>query len=172
MGKRIILDKVESHVSLGQMEIEEKSGEICWPDAPKVHILSGRLTYRHTDSQDITGVAAKALLDTGADVSLFSQQKRFEIERSHGTDLPVLRKVRISGTLRATYELSYILFGEHACKGDYGLVEAENGSYFDAEEEVDLFLGQDILNQFIVTFDGPNGTVTIELPDDSPETDQ
>jgi len=165
MGFKMILNAHSSGRSLGEMQIEENSGLIHHKRTPQVHLLPGTLAEFFEAEEADRGIPVVALLDTGADVTVMRKEKRVALDNHRGIDLHIERKIRLNGNLCAVYGLVYLLPGGDVCPTDLGIVEADTDSSFGPDESFDLFLGQDILNQFIVTFDGPQGTVTIELPD-------
>ncbi len=164
---RTILDAHHSHTIAGRLEVKEEGGSELhlrsWP-APAVHVVTGALVSA-LDPTPRQAVELSALLDTGADVTLISEKKREELEKSRKSLLQTRRSVKFWGKFRPAYtSLAFILPGGHECRSHIGFVEVadeESRAVLDVSE---MLLGQDVLNQFIITFDGPNGTVTICEP--------
>lgn len=163
---RIIQEAFPSRRVFGHMTIRGGSGaDPSTPPCPTVHVVPGHLTYRGDPEQTRVVIKVEALLDTGCDVTLVRQEKIEELGRCRGVDLQSERMVEIYGSPKPAFDLTYILPGGHPCTSRYGFVGVTVED-FPALEGTDMLLGQDVLNQFIVTFDGLDGTVTFALPDD------
>lgn len=162
---RTILEAYPSHRNIGRMSIREFNGEETDPPCPAVHVITGWLACQTDPVHSREVIEVKALLDTGCDVTLVRKELVDELGRRRGSDVQPQRTIELFGGSRLAYDLIYILPGDHYCISDYGFTEFASEEFPDLDG-TDILLGQDVLNQFIVTFDGPNGMVTIALPDD------
>jgi hypothetical protein len=111
-------------------------------------------------------VPVKAVIDTGSDITFVALEALRKLERAvqaaTGELLPIERRILTAGMARPAYDLAFLLPGtEHAVHSSYGFVCPAHGAWGD---KVDMLLGQDLINQWIVTFDGIHGTVTISVP--------
>ncbi len=135
---------------------------------PRQCVLSGELV-------DATGLGlrtvAKALLDTGCDISMVKPSVIERLENSNGhVMLHVERRIFVEASnLKPlpAYDLSFITpQQDHIAhsgallNSDYGFLVSDDDRFGDE----DVWLGQDIFNQLVVTLDGMSGTVTIAYP--------
>ncbi len=123
--------------------------ELCWRSRPDVRI------------------PVKALLDTGCDITSISTGALHKLEtvlqQDTGEMLPLYRNLVTAGVMRPTYDLAFILPAtDHAFTSDYGFVWTGNTTWWG--HTIDMLLGQDLINQWVVTYDGINGTLTIAVP--------
>lgn len=123
---------------------------------PKVIVVKGRMAHRYEPDKS---VPVEALLDTGNDVTVVKPEKFNDLEASLGYRLPVKRKIKYYGhePLQPTFDLAFIFPGDHAYYSKYGFIVPGRWDF----DVGDVWLGQDIFSQLIVTFDGVSETVTI-----------
>lgn len=155
---KTILKDHACYVSVGTVEIEI-AGEIKKLAKPMLVMLSGKVGYRNFASFSIP---VQALLDSGNDVTILKPQKLREMEKSLGFRLPPKGRIRYyeDAELQPTFDLAFIFPGDHAYFSTFGIV-TPRGWNFDV---ADMWLGQDLLNQLQVTYDGVNQTVTVVDP--------
>ena len=123
-------------------------GELCWRSRPDVRI------------------PVKALLDTGCDITSVSAEtvRKLEAALNKGTGemLPLYRHLLTAGVVRPTHDLAFLLPATgHAVTSAYGFVSVAKPWW---GPTVDMLLGQDLINQWILTYDGIHGTLTIAVP--------
>jgi len=155
---KTILKDHACYVDVGTVETEI-AGETKNLPKPRLVMLAGKVAYRNFSS---AGIPVQALLDTGNDVTILKPQKLREIEKSLGFRLPLQAKIRYyeNAELQPTFDLAFIFPGDHAYFSTFGIV-TPRGWNFDV---ADMWLGQDLLNQLQVTYDGVNRTVTVVDP--------
>lgn len=107
----------------------------------------------------------KALLDTGNDVTIVKPDKVNELERHIGGMIPVESRLlyygQSGGSYEPAYALAFVFPGDHQhYSSAYGFIAPSNW-YFDI---ADVWLGQDLFRQLVVTFNGIKGTVTVIDP--------
>lgn len=166
---KTILDAYPSHKAVGEIieGIETKDGSYqritSWP-TPAVHVLGGTLASAR-NPQPRQGILISALLDTGSDITLVSKKSLRKLEKDCKIDLHTRRAILVWGKFRPVYSyLVLVLPGEHECKSPIGFVEASDDEFGHILNASEMLMGQDVLNKLVVTFDGPNGTVTICEP--------
>lgn len=166
---KTILDACRSHKIVGEIIEGNKTEDGSYQQtrswsAPAVHVLNGTLASGR-DLRSCPAIPISALLDTGSDVTLISKKSLCKLEKDYGMDLHTRRGILVWGKYRPTYrQLAFVLSGGHECRSDIGFVEAADDEFGHILNASEMVLGQDVLNKFIVTFDGPNGTVTICEP--------
>lgn len=160
----IVLDTFACAESLGEVSIEMNGDSVeLWPQ-PFVFILDGQVACRSSeDAGDDILLRARALLDTGTDVTVINPKMISDIENERGMMLHPERRIDCEGEMRPAYDLTYVFPGGYSCSSKYGFISMAS-HFFD---QYDLLLGQDILNQLVITFNGIRGTVTILAPDNS-----
>lgn len=127
------------------------------PDLP---VVPGELAF-----QDSPGsrVEVSALLDTGNDVTIVSPVKVRELERRMNSLLPVLGQVEYAqpGRREPAYPLGFVFDGDHHdhlyFAIDYPFISPADWVF----DVADLWLGQEVLSQLEVCFDGVNRMVTL-----------
>jgi hypothetical protein len=142
-------------------EVEEEGGVRRQIAAPRIPVI-GKLRVSSLDNP-LTTVEVRALLDTGNDITIISPDKVRELEELLNQDIFQLRKVRYWGMRYVDYEPAYPLALVFSEEGRYSslhgfITPSEDNWDF---EDFDMWIGRDIFNQLIVTFDGERGTVTI-----------
>jgi len=158
-----VLDKYPSHRDLGGMEIGDELNPSRVP-RPKVHVVKGDLVCRLDLPDQRWVIGIEVLLDTGCEITLISDSKVKELEDLRKLDLHAERKVMVRGKHRAAYDLAFVLPGGYPCTAPYGFVAVPKDEFGNVLDASEMLLGQDVMNQLVVTFDGPNGTVTICTP--------
>lgn len=144
-------------------EIKERNPDRA--DRPTIYqyYLHGELFWR---SRPALRVPVKVLIDTGCDITFvaLAALQRLEglVQAKTGELLPIERRILAAGMPRPAYDLAFLLpeTGQavHSTYGFICVAQAECG------DQVDMLLGQDLINQWIVTFDGVHGTITISVP--------
>lgn len=166
---KTILDAYPSHKVVGEIieGFETRDGSyqpIKSCPAPAVHILNGTLVSGR-NPRSRPAISISVLLDTGSDITLIGEKSRRKLEKDHNIDLQTRRGVLVWGKFRPVYRsLAFVLPGGHECRSDVGFVEASDDEFGHLLNASEMLLGQDVLNKLVVTFDGPNGTVTICEP--------
>jgi hypothetical protein len=122
-------------------------GELCWRSRPDIRI------------------EVKALLDTGCDISSVStntvERLDAKLQESTGEMLQLFRTQLAAGAPRPTYDLAFLLPETgHPVSSTSGFLCLPNPGW----GSVDMLLGQDLINQWIITYDGIHGTLTIATP--------
>jgi hypothetical protein len=111
----------------------------------------------------------KVLLDTGCDITIVNPTLVDELDdalKKKNTDPSYVhpaRKIKFytgKKMFQKAYELSIILSVDGDYSSQYGFIAPEDWDF----EGMDVWLGQDIFAQLIVTFDGVNQTLTIADP--------
>jgi hypothetical protein len=118
--------------------------------------VSAWITLRNNDT---FRVEVNALIDTGADVTIFNIEKLRELEKVTGERIQEARGVNVYGhnEPQPAFELAFVFPGGHSYSSRFGLVAPADWDF----DVADLWLGQDILRQLVVIFDGTHGTVSI-----------
>ena len=103
-------------------------------------------------------VKVEALLDTGTDITIVKPEKIDEFDNVASLPVPVVRHIAIGGVFQPAHDLAFFFPDSNLPhSSEYGMI-SPLGWDFDV---ADVWLGQDLLNKFIVTLDGPRGTVSI-----------
>lgn len=123
-------------------------GELCWRSRPDVRIQ------------------VKTLLDTGCDITSVSvktvQRLETALQENTGEMLQLSRTQLAAGAPRPTYDLAFLLpETRHPAWSTSGFLCLPNPWW---GSTVDMLLGQDLINQWIITYDGIHGTLTIAIP--------
>jgi hypothetical protein len=143
-------------IPIGGVEI---GGEI-WP-RPKLCILNDcRLGFRLAGAAQ---VLLTVLLDTGNDVTIVRPDKVAELESLFGVKFPVGRSIPYGerGVLEPAYDLDFVFPGDdYRYLSRYGFIAPASWNF----DVADVWLGQDIFSQLIVTFNGPERSVTVLDP--------
>lgn len=155
---KTVLKDHRCYVQTGSVEVEE-GGQTTEVPRPRLIVIDGDIAYR---DQPATQVSVKALLDTGAEVTILKSQKLRELEANLGFRLPVTGRIRYYGhdDLQPAFDLAFVFPGDHPYFSSYGFITPTDWDF----DVADIWLGQDILAQLQVTFDGINQTVTIVDP--------
>jgi hypothetical protein len=162
--KKLLED--DCYVDIGVVGVEE-NGRFYEPKMPLLPVTEKlSLCYRYDDS---VCVPVRALLDTGNDITLVKPETVRRLNKELNFDIPQFRKTRFMGKngwkYEPTYKLALVFPGGQVYSSEYGCISpvAENWDF----EDMDVWVGQDIFNQLVVTFDGPGGggKVTIVDPD-------
>lgn len=133
---------------------------LSWP-RPQLFILEGAVAFRgylHVK------VAVEALLDTGNEITIVKPEKVGELEAVLGFRIPVKRRFRYYGhiDLQPAFDLAFIFRGDHPYSSRYGFIAPSDWDF----DIADVWLGQDIFSQLVITFDGVKGIITIIDPKD------
>ena len=159
---RTLLDNYPCFRPLPQIlsRIEESGIDVL--QTRNLPIISGQVL----SSQFIdTPVIMTFLLDTGADISGFSPVARAKIQDAVKTQLDPHRAVKVlnddhSFQAKPSYDMRIILPGNEVLHCPNGLT-CFTSSIFAFSDGI---IGQDILSELFVNFNGPEGTVTIIDP--------
>lgn len=155
---KTVLKDYPCYLEMGDVTVEMngKAGEM---PRPKLIVIKGEMGYRHVPN---ISVPVEALLDTGNEVTIVKSEKFSDLEAGLGFRLPVKRKLKYYGheQLQPTFDLAFIFPGQHQYYSDYGFIVPGHWDF----DVGDVWLGQDIFGQLIVTFDGVNETVSISDP--------
>jgi hypothetical protein len=155
---RTVVKDYPCYLKMGDVDIEVGGKGEKMP-RPKLIVIEGRVAYRLKSD---TVVPVEALLDTGNEVTVIKSEKIRELETSLGFRLPVKRKIQYYGFehLQPTFDLAFVFPEGHPYHSKYGFIVP---TYWDFDV-ADIWLGQDILGQLVITLDGVNETVTIVDP--------
>lgn len=158
MSLRVLLETYPLQaVSVGELEVETH-GRVQHRLPLRQYVLAGRVCLGGAAgaATDVS-VKATALLDTGTDITTVSHRLVETLEDALGGLIPVERRVCSRGSMRPALDLAFVLPNDDAtaCESAYGFIHGDD------LDLGDLWIGQDLLNQWIVTFDGPAGTLTI-----------
>jgi hypothetical protein len=169
MGRDPMCDVLRDHacyVELGPVEVEEDGKRSYWP-RPRQAVLEGSIVLRQ---EATVQVSVQALLDPGTDITLVTLDKLRELEREVEAQsgekqyIPVRRRFRsvIRGQIswEPAFNLAFVFPAGQRYSSRYGFIVPRGWS----PDVGDVWLGQDILSQLVVTFNGPEGTVTIVDP--------
>lgn len=110
-------------------------------------------------------VPVQVLIDTGADLTLFTDETLRRLEKRGDSEISEMiaidRKLRSLGTIKPAYDLALLLPGtQRAAFSAYGFVCTSER----LGDNIDVLIGQDLINQWIITLDGVKGLLTIEQP--------
>lgn len=110
-------------------------------------------------------VPVKVLIDTGSDLTLFTVATLKRLEMLYEGDVSEMigvdRRICVDGSIRPSYDLALLLpEAPQAVFSACGFVCVKKN----LGSDIDMLLGQDLLNQWIVTLDGVKGTLTISEP--------
>ena len=125
---------------------------------PRMPLLCAEIAASHAPS---VRIGIEMLLDTGTDITIIKPEKVRELGERLGGVIPPL-SVQFEHELAPAYDLKLVFPGNHSYSGCIGFIAPEDHEF----DLGDVWLGQDVLNQLVVTFDGVNGTVTIVDPKD------
>jgi hypothetical protein len=144
-------------------EIQEREADRA--DRPMIYQyhLHGELFWR---SRPELRVPVKVLIDTGCDITLVAAEVMRRLERAvqaaTGELLPLERRILYAGTAQPAYDLAFLLPETgHTVHSPWGFICVARHEWGDG---VDMLLGQDLINQWLLTIDGIHGTVTIAVP--------
>jgi hypothetical protein len=170
MKQKTLLDRYPlKAVPTGAFDLEE-DGRVERRQPPRQFVLPGNVCFGAATGPTAATVSADALLDTGTDITRVSSALVDALAEAIGGLIPVERRIRSDGAMQPALDLGFVLpaADEPVCASPYGfLVYADE--HFDLG---DIWIGQDLLNQWIVTLDGIAGTVTIACaaPGEPPQT--
>lgn len=106
-------------------------------------------------------IPVNALLDSGTDITVFKKGKFHQLENLlGGLAIPLERHIRIENTKYPAFGLTFLFPGGAAYSSPYRLIRLPD----DRLDIGDVWVGQDLLNQMVVTLNGPAGTITITDP--------
>jgi hypothetical protein len=125
--------------------------------------LRGELFWR---SQPELRIPVTALLDTGCDITLVTRaalQRLQQLVRVTTNEfIPAERRIRAGGVMQPVYDLAFLLpatdYAAHSWHGFVCMQHPHLGN------KVDMLIGQDLFNQWLLTLDGIHGTLTISVP--------
>lgn len=134
------------------------------PEFPRALLPAVKEAWIAAPNEVDVMIKVKVLLDTGNDLTIVNPQIVRELERSletSGSFIPMCRKVKYydNGLFEDAFELTLTLPGGYQYSSQIGFVAA-NRPY----EQWDVWLGQDFFERFVVTFDGPAQTITVDEP--------
>ena len=145
----------------------EPDGETNTPAPPGYNFFSIiRQFYLKADlfwrSRPERHVPVQALIDTGADLTYFTVgtlQRLEQVGQSETLEMiPIERTLRSRGIIKPAYDLALLLPGaQRAAFSAYGFVCTSER----LGDDIDVLIGQDLINQWVVTLDGVNGLLTI-----------
>ncbi len=161
---RTLLRDYEGYQQVGNgsvsVRLNNPSREVRW-FRPRLPIVPGFIAFWHILS---TKVHVQALLDTGCDITIVKPEKVWELEKSPHKRrmLPATRHIAHDGEFQPAVDLAF-LFSDNDCYSSrFGMIVTSKWKF----DVADMWLGQEILRQLVVTFDGVQGTVTIIDPKD------
>ncbi|MGE3538962.1 MAG: hypothetical protein AB7N91_16205 [Candidatus Tectimicrobiota bacterium] len=153
----ILLENHPCYRSAGSMKYDGSGGSFT-PQTPPIPILNNCAIL--PKDTGVTHEPVEILLDTGTEITLIKQEKLQQLEDRLQYPLPIQGRIYFDGVPQPSYSLQLAFPTGRPFSTDYGFVAlAETDKVFDVG---DVWLGQDILSQLIVTFNGASGTVTIE----------
>lgn len=155
---KTVVKDYQCYLKMGDVDTEVGGKGEKMP-RPKLIVIEGHIACRPKSD---AGVPVEALLDTGNEVTVVKSEKLRELEASLGFRLPVKRKIKYYGFehLQPAFDLTFVFPDDHPYHSKYGFIVP---TYWDFDV-ADIWLGQDILGQLVITFDGVNGIVTIVDP--------
>lgn len=159
---KTIVDKHLCYKDAGSVTVYLQTGIKTKRKMPKLFIMEAEIAARN---QNVRRRKVSALLDTGNDITIVNPKIVKDLEKDLGFQLPVEKSIfhydDISeDILQPCYSLSIIFQGDHSYESEHGFIAPSPWN----RDVADLYLGQDIFSQLIVTFDGVEGTVTIIDP--------
>jgi hypothetical protein len=175
-------------MEMEEAKVKELSGQLSACPRPKIPVLTfTEIASAHAPQ---TKIKVRVMLDTGCDVSLVSPNtiKRLDeaLRRERVNDATLLDSLPIERSIKffdpcikegnslvddyydedddryyaPAFDLLLFLTQKNAYRSSYGFLRPDGWKF----ENFDIWLGRDILNQLIITFDGANETVTIKDP--------
>jgi len=156
---KTVVDNRSCYVEIADIKVFANRRIENWP-RPRLPVLEGAIAFRDTL------VEVTCLLDTGCDITIVNPKKLRELERLRKLEtrssirLPQRRIEFFHEGLQKAFDLAFIFPGSHRFTSRYGFIVPSSWDF----DVADVWLGQDILNQLEVTFDGVHGTVTIIEP--------
>ena len=106
-------------------------------------------------------VEVEALLDSGTDITVFKNEKFQQLEnRLGGLAIPLDRHIRFENKRYPAFDLTFLFPGGAAYSSQHRFIRLPDDKF----DFGDIWVGQDLLSQVVVTFDGPARTITITDP--------
>lgn len=154
----ILLQNYPGYRSAGNMQVSALKGDPC-PPCPPVPLFNS-FTISFQKSGVLYAEPVEILLDTGTEITLIKPEKLGQLESKLPYFLPIQGRIYFSGVPEPSYPLQLVFPHGQSYSSPYGIVAPTT-----IELDIgDVWVGQDILLQLIVTFNGVERTVTIEDP--------
>ena len=151
----------------GSVWVSEPDGsrETRMPKLPLPVLAQATIAGIHNPEGQIT---VNALLDTGTDITFVNRSIIERLDREFAKEegpVPLARQINNYDNVSnvKAYQKAYKLkltLGGHSYASVYGFIVPQVFLF----EGMDIWVGQDILQQLIVTFDGPKKTITVVDP--------
>ncbi|HEY6190452.1 MAG TPA: hypothetical protein VIW80_22560 [Pyrinomonadaceae bacterium] len=185
---KTIIEDIRCFIEIEKAAVKENSGRQRVYPRPKIPVLDfTEIAYALTPQ---TKLKVRVMLDTGCDLSLVSPRvteeldealrKEARADQSLPSVLPIERRIKFyercvkeDDQSLPDYrddddELLYapafdllLFFTEHdSYRSGYGFLQPFGWNF----EDFDIWLGRDILNQLVFSFNGPGETVSISDP--------
>lgn len=162
---RTILENYPCSERIPDVRVKVSDEEQIWP-SPRIPLLKGGAVAGIGDTSRDGRLDVSALLDTGNDLTIIRPDKVIELERLLNCRFPVNKSILRYDVEDAvdkwepSYNLVFVFPGDHAYSSTLGMIAPRNFPWDIGE----VWLGQEILSQLILTFDGIKGTITIVDP--------
>ena len=153
---QIILEKYKCYIRQENIETDV-GGNIEEIAGPSHYIIEGKVGVLGCDQHD---VSVKALIDTGTDITIVNPEIVRMLEQKMGKHLPLKRSYCFNESVAPAYALAFKLGDQLCFNSEMGFI-APQSYIFDI---ADIYIGQDIFGQYIITLDGIDGTITIAKP--------
>lgn len=165
---KTILEKVPYDRSRdsGTAQVLERDhfDETRMPRLPLPVLAESAIVAAHNSNVQIP---VKVLLDTGTDITLVNPAVVNALNSMLGGDsgdpIQLSRKINFFNSPGTSFENAYklgIVLGGYKYFSIFGFIAPRNWDF----EDMDVWMGQDILQQLVVTFDGPERTITAMDP--------
>lgn len=113
-----------------------------------------------TDCSNEKRVSLLAMIDTSADITAVKWAKIKELESQLGYPLPLEAIILENGEWFYTY-VACLVIGNKRFTSELGIYCPPDDDLFGFEEAL---IGRDIQKELVITLDGPNETLTIDVP--------
>lgn len=160
---KTVLQDFQCYVG-GLIKVIEGKRQKMMPQ-PRLAVLENlSLSYLHEPTKI---VQVRALLDTGNDITIVRRKKIWDLEKILNLQIYARREfayydLNNRESFQPAFPLALSLTATDRYSSKYGFISPSSSTFnFDG---FDVWIGRDILNQLICTFNGVNGTLTVIQP--------
>lgn len=155
-----VLNNHPGYKDAGKIEMEEGRQTFSM-QRPRLPFVDNCALIFSSPAVGQAQVEVDALLDSGTDITVFKKGKFHQLENDlGGLAIPIDRHIRFEGKWHPAFDLTFLFPGGASYSSQHRFIRLPDDTF----DIGDIWVGQDLLNQVVVIFDGPAGTITITDP--------